>query len=100
MRTLNMRESPNGRALLDYNARSEHDMGFHDNIAAEPGIVAEEHKLGRNEGRASTHCRLTEARLHGRLGSSQLGAIVHTHHLGLAGNYETCHEAHLAGNLD
>ena len=51
-------------------------MRLHDHVLAEPGVVAEEDRLGRDERHARRHGAVAQAVLDHALGCRELGPVV------------------------
>jgi hypothetical protein len=76
MRPLEMAEGVDHRAVLDHDAWPEENVRFHNDIAPDLRIVAEEDRRGGLQGGALRHRAPPQALLDGRLGLGELGAVV------------------------
>ncbi len=79
-RAFQMAESVDRRTIGDSNAGAEHNIGFNRDIAAQLRVMAEEHRLGRDQRRPLRHRRFAPYSLPARFDCREFRARVDARH--------------------
>src|SRR5262249_32905781 len=80
MRIDEVAETMNGRAVLDDHAGAEKHVRLDDHVPADFGVMAEKHRLRRDERRPFGHDLVAQPGLHGGFGLGKLDARIHAEH--------------------
>ncbi len=76
MRAFEMREGVDHGAVVHHDARAEHHVRLHGDVATEPRVEGEEHRSRSLQGRAVAHRGVAQTILQDRFGRRQLDPVV------------------------
>src|SRR5262249_51297394 len=98
MRALKMRERTDRRAIVDSDARAEHDGRFNGDVLSEFGVGRQMHRFWRDHRYAAFKRRHAQALLQNGFGFGKLYLRVDAAHVILRGFDRHSRQAHTAGN--